>query len=154
MKRISLLVGGLVVLAMLATSAFTHPLASRNGVVTSYDPGKSLTIHSGAMDMTYALRGDTFANVNGIGTGARVTVWAECFGGSNSANGALAALAPSTANGNAAVHPSGHIANSNTCIAVFILVRAAASSGTGAAGTGTATPAATASPAVTATPTP
>ncbi len=154
MKRISILAGMLLVLAMLATSAFTHPLASRNGVVTSYAAGKTLTLHSDGQDISYALRGDTFANVQGLGTGARVTVWAECFGGHNSM--ALAALAPRTAN----VNPHANVANTNTCIAVFVLVRAAAPSGAGATGTSTPAPATTASPSAspapstTATPTP
>lgn len=159
MKRIPLFAGVLVIVAMLATSAFAHPLASRNGVVVSYDPGKSLTLHTDGVDMTYIVKGNMFANVNGIGTGARVTVWAQCFGGTNSPATTAqqgSAVSAQSKNTNSSV---GTLAegNQNTCIAVFVLVRSPASvpaaSGS-AGGTSSGTSGGTATPAVTATPKP
>ncbi len=173
MKRIPLIASILVIASVLVTSAFTRPLASRNGIVVSYTPGKSLVLHSGGVNIDYIVRGTTFANVQGLGTGARVTVWATCVGGANSA--ANLALKQSIANLQAkfGVTTSGQTGangpfgstnpqfnkamhnlvegNANPCIAVFVKVRSAATGvpatgGTGGAaatGTSAATSAAT-----------
>jgi hypothetical protein len=154
MKRIPLFASVLVILAVLATTAFARPLASRNGVVVGYSPGKSLTIHTDGVDMTYIVRGNMFANVNGIATGAHVTVWAECFGGMNSAAAMAQQGSPASAqtSGNSSSVGTLGEGNPNTCFAVFILVRSPASAipATG----GTPAPSTTPTPAVTATPTP
>ncbi len=160
MKKLPLLASTMVILAVLATSAFTHPLASRNGVVDDYSPGKSLTIQTDGVDMTYVVKGNMFANVNGLGTGARVTVWAECFGGLNSASttakrGLTASLRSSNNSSSVGTTSEG---NPNTCIAVFVLVRSPANgipaTGGSSGGTSGGTSGATATPGVTATPTP
>ncbi len=164
MKRIPLIASILVIASVLVTAAFTRPLASRNGVVVSYTPGKSLVLHSDGVDMTYIVRGTTFANVQGLGTGARVTVWATCLGGANSA--ANMALRQSIAslqtkfgvsngqtgangqfgNSNPAFNKAMHNlveGNANPCIAVFIKVRSAAKGVPATGGTGGAAASAT-----------
>ncbi len=165
MKRIPLIASILVIASVLVTAAFTRPLASRNGVVVSYTPGKSLVLHSDGKDMTYIVRGTTFANVQGLATGARVTVWATCLGGANSPanqalNQSIASLQQQfgmTANGqtgangqfgstNPAFNKAMHNlveGNVNPCIAVFIKVRAAANGVPATGGTGGAAASAT-----------
>ncbi len=173
MKRIPLIASIVVVVSVLVTSAFTRPLASRNGVVVSYTPGKSLVLHSGGVNIEYIVRGSTFANVQGLGTGARVTVWATCLGGANSpANQALnqsiadlqakfgVTSGQTGANGQfGSTNPAFNKAmrqlvmgNANPCIAVFIKVRSAATGVPATGGTGGAAATSTSSAATTAAP--
>jgi hypothetical protein len=175
MKKIPVLLTTLLVAGVvLATSAFTHPLAVRNGIVTDYSAGSSLTIRGSGLDQTYAIRSNqnlTQPNAtSGLGIGARVTVFATCYGtGHNGGSGGAGATGQAAVsgrgqarhNGLANSEARGSEANSNNCVALFVLVRAPASaangtsgtSGAAATGTTTGTAAATSSPAVTGTPT-
>ncbi len=174
MKKIPLIVSALLIVGVLATSAFTRPLAVRNGVVTDYSAGSSITIRSGGSEQTYAIRG-TAANVmpsdmsNGLGAGARVTVFAQCFAASPRSSSQASSQQATTGNAsNQNADSSGDRfseANSNNCVALAIVVRQAGttssstssststgSTGTGATGTGT--PAVTETPGTTGSPTP
>lgn len=152
----------LLVAVVMATSAFTHPLAVRNGVVTDYSAGQSITIRDAGLEQTYALRGNanaaTASSVDGLGIGARVTVFSQCFGGGKSStsagkstNGAVATngTTPQAAsNGKGSQSSEPNVANTNYCVALFVIVRQAANTST--AGTtapaGTTTPLATSAP--------
>ena len=160
---LTLLVVGAVVMA---TAAFTRPLAVRNGVVTDYSAGSSMTIRGANYEQTYSLRGMEATNGNsvsndiaGLGVGARVTVFAECSGSGKAAAGStgLTSAAPSgKANLTAKVGPLNNnaesrrfsTANANTCVALFVIVHEAVAN----SATGGTTPAASTTPAVTATP--
>lgn len=169
MKKIPLIVSALLIVGVLATTAFTRPLAVRNGVVTDYSAGSSITIRSGGSEQTYAIRG-TAANVmpsdmsNGLGAGARVTVFAQCFNANprstSKASSQQAAVGNAGKNGSNSNDDRFSEANSNNCVALAIVVRQAGttsngtSSSTGTGSTGTGTPAVTETPMVTVTPTP
>ena len=126
MRKTSLVMAVLVVLGLLVTSAFTFPLSVRNGLVTGYTAGKSLTINGFDHNpSSYSLATNTkifpSSLADGVTPGSRVTVFAQCY----------------------------HTTKTSGCIALGIVVRQAATSSTQ-----TAAPGATPQPTPQATPTP
>ncbi len=126
MKKLSLVVGALLIVGVLVTSAFSFPLSVRNGSVLGYTAGKSLTIRGFDRNIVnYNVTTNTKVMPSDMSSdlkaGARVTVFADCF----------------------------HSLKSSGCTALSIWVRQAVSSGAQST-----TPAATAQPAPQATPTP
>ncbi len=126
MKKVSLVVGALLILGVLVTSAFSFPLSVRTGSVIGFTAGKSLTLRGFDRDIVnYNMTTNTkvmpSAMSNDLKAGARVTVFADCF----------------------------HTLKTSGCTALSIWVRMAAPSGAQST-----TPAATAQPAPQATPTP
>ncbi len=163
MRKFPMILTVLAVAAVvMATAAFTHPLAVRNGVVTDYSAGATMTIRGEHNEETYALRGmgnSTSASgttgtnpIAGLGVGAHVTVFAECFGGGNgsSGNGPSASVS-SKGNANGVKNNGGNraVANTNACVALFVVVRSAAPNSSSATGT---TPSSTATSSSTTTP--
>ena len=138
MKKIPVFTSALLIAGVLATMAFSRPLIVRNGVVRGYSANNSLTIVNHGEELTFTLPQDAQVlpqnSATGLGAGARVTVFAQCFHGG-------AASATNTVN-------NGRQANDHVCVALGVLVRAAApgavpaTGGTGGAAAGTTTPAA------------
>ncbi len=163
MRKFPMILTVLAVAAVvMATAAFTHPLAVRNGVVTDYSAGATMTIRGEHYEQTYALRGmgngttasgTTGTNpIAGLGVGAHVTVFAECFGGGNgsSSSGPGPSVA-SKGNANGVRNNGGNrsVANTNACVALFVVVHSAApnaASATGSTPSSTATSTGTAMP--------
>lgn len=84
MKKTSLVIAVLIALGLLVTSAFTFPLSVRNGLVSDYAAGKTLTIRGyDHTPFTYNLTTNTkilpSSMDNDVTPGARVTVFAQCF---------------------------------------------------------------------------
>ncbi len=107
MRKSSILMGALLVLGLLVTSAFSMPLSVRNGLVSDYAAGKTLTVRAtDHTDVTYNLTSNTkilpSSMASDLKTGAHVTVFAQCF----------------------------HTSKTSGCVALAILVRQAASSKT------------------------
>ncbi len=160
MRKIPLMLAVFVVtVAVLATSAFTlHPLAVRNGIVTSYSAGSTMTIRGSHLDETYQLRGLTSNGSSGapagLGVGAHVTVFAECSGPGKGST--MSRSSAPVNNGRNTMDKSDRFssANSNTCVAVFVIVNQAASTTTtsGSAPAASTTPSGTSAPSGTATP--
>ena len=86
MKKLPVLTSLLLVAAFLATTAFSPRLPSivvDNGAVSSYIAGKSLTIRTATAQDDFVLRSSTMIlpsdQASGLGAGARVTVYGQCF---------------------------------------------------------------------------
>jgi hypothetical protein len=158
-----------LIVGVVATVAFTHPISARNGVVIDYSPGESVAIDSSSHLQTYSLRPGTvtlaFGGTSGIvdtgGSGAsatatsaaRVMVFAERLGDAFR----------KTSHGYSSRHEGLHDANPNPCIAPAVVVCGRAPPSSSFPATGGTTSAATPStpvavgretPAVTTTPTP
>lgn len=132
MKKIPVFTSILLIAGVLATSAFSHPLVVRNGVVRGTSTG-SFDLRDRGLVQTYILRQGMTMLPSGatLAAGDRVTVFADCFH-TRSTNRSAGTTA--TANMNA----SSRIANENPCIALAVLVR---SSGAATAAQGGAVPA-------------
>ena len=73
MKNIPIFAAILVVVALLATTAATHPITTGNGVVRDYSPGKSITLNNNGHMVTYLLRSGTVMLGLGASSGVAVT---------------------------------------------------------------------------------
>ncbi len=103
MKKLPILATIVLIVGLLATSAFTvHPIQSVNGVVSSYSAGSSLTVHTPQGDIQYMLRPSTVMWGFGATSGIAVTGG----NGTSSSSSSSATATPATSGAAATATPS------------------------------------------------
>jgi hypothetical protein len=128
MKKFPLVLTMLLLVAVvMATSAFTHPLVERNGVVVSYSAGSSITIRDHGLDQTFVLAGVGAAASNN---------------GSNNASSGATSSGSSSSGSNSSGSSTSAAASPTTAATATPMATTTASggsdSGTGTSGSGTA----------------